>query len=206
MFISNSEESSRIFKSDFFEFFSKSPWYISFVVELALMAAMLIVGYEYGSMSTLEMIGMFCLGLAFWSPLEYIFHRFIFHWDLKGKLGKRIHFLIHGVHHDFPNDKLRLITPPALSVIFVIPVIAFYCVFTDIWTACVIMAGTFFGYSLYGQIHYRLHHSKLNSKLLSKWKKFHLEHHYADDTTQFGVTPFGIFWDYVFGTHKIKNK
>ena len=27
-----------------------------------------------------------------------------------------MHFIIHGVHHDHPNDKLRLVMPPAVSI------------------------------------------------------------------------------------------
>ena len=31
-------------------------------------------------------------------------------------LGARFHWIIHGVHHDHPNDPLRLVMPPAVSV------------------------------------------------------------------------------------------
>ena len=31
-------------------------------------------------------------------------------------LGARMHWIIHGVHHDHPNDPMRLVMPPAVSI------------------------------------------------------------------------------------------
>ena len=30
--------------------------------------------------------------------------------------GKRLHFVVHGVHHDYPNDASRLVLPPSVSI------------------------------------------------------------------------------------------
>ncbi len=59
---------------------------------------------------------MFLAGLAFWTLFEYFFHRYVFHFSPKGELQKRISFLFHGVHHQYPNDKKRLVMPITLSL------------------------------------------------------------------------------------------
>ena len=40
----------------------------------------------------------------------------MFHFEPEDGLGARLHWIIHGVHHDHPNDPLRLVMPPAVSV------------------------------------------------------------------------------------------
>ena len=55
-------------------------------------------------------------GYVFWTLVEYWAHRTVFHFEPEGGLGARLHWMIHGVHHDHPSDRLRLVLPPALSV------------------------------------------------------------------------------------------
>src|SRR3954452_10991576 len=55
-------------------------------------------------------------GYAFWTLTEYWLHRLIFHFEPADGVGARLHWMIHGVHHDHPNDPRRLVMPPAVSV------------------------------------------------------------------------------------------
>ena len=55
-------------------------------------------------------------GYALWTLFEYWLHRIVFHFEPEEGLGARMHWIIHGVHHDHPNDPLRLVMPPAVSV------------------------------------------------------------------------------------------
>ena len=55
-------------------------------------------------------------GYAFWTLTEYWLHRVVFHFEPDHGIGARLHWMIHGVHHDHPNDPLRLVMPPAASV------------------------------------------------------------------------------------------
>ncbi len=55
-------------------------------------------------------------GLAIWTLSEYWLHRKVFHWEPDHPIGSRMHFIIHGVHHDHPNDKMRLVMPPGASI------------------------------------------------------------------------------------------
>jgi 4-hydroxysphinganine ceramide fatty acyl 2-hydroxylase len=36
--------------------------------------------------------------------------------NLSSKLGEKIHFIFHGVHHDYPSDSRRLVMPPSVSI------------------------------------------------------------------------------------------
>ena len=54
-------------------------------------------------------------GLFVWTLTEYVLHRYVFHWTNDTAFGKRVHFLLHGVHHDYPQDKDRLVMPIGAS-------------------------------------------------------------------------------------------
>src|SRR5580765_3179133 len=46
-----------------------------------------------------------------WALGGYVF------WTLtEDGIGARLHWIIHGVHHDHPNDRMRLVMPPSVSV------------------------------------------------------------------------------------------
>ena len=55
-------------------------------------------------------------GYLFWTLTEYWLHRIVFHFEPEKGIGARLHWIIHGVHHDHPNDPMRLVMPPSLSI------------------------------------------------------------------------------------------
>src|ERR1700751_180656 len=55
-------------------------------------------------------------GYALWTLFEYWLHRLVFYFEPERGLGARLHWIIHGVHHDHPNDPMRLVMPPSVSV------------------------------------------------------------------------------------------
>src|SRR3954469_14883851 len=61
-------------------------------------------------------IGLFAAGYALWTLFEYWLHRLVFHFEPEDGFGARLHWIIHGVHHDHPNDPMRLVMPPSVSV------------------------------------------------------------------------------------------
>ena len=68
------------------------------------------------SVSVPAMVGLAVGGYLLWTLFEYWLHRIVFHFEPEEGLGARMHWIIHGVHHDHPNDPLRLVMPPAVSV------------------------------------------------------------------------------------------
>jgi len=139
---------------------------------------------------------LFIIGIFGWSFTEYVLHRYGFHRELPGKLGKRIHFVIHGVHHDYPNDTHRLVMVPSLSI-----PLAFFFYFL-FWLllgpnlTSPLYAGFVAGYLIYDMTHYAIHHYAFKSKYWIKIKLHHMKHHYQQPDRGYGVS--SSFWDAIF--------
>jgi sterol desaturase/sphingolipid hydroxylase (fatty acid hydroxylase superfamily) len=135
-------------------------------------------------------------GVVAWTLVEYVLHRWVFHYEPRTTWGQRLHFLAHGIHHDYPRDRTRLVMPPAVSVPLAV---VFWALFRGAgpW-ADAAFAGFVLGYVCYDAIHYAAHHLTLPGPVGAALKRYHLLHHYRDDTRGFGVT--SPLWDLVFGT------
>ncbi|MBP6427479.1 MAG: sterol desaturase family protein, partial [Bacteroidia bacterium] len=115
-FISNKDETVRMFKNGFLEKLSHIHYSVPLFIFLP------VIGYfGYKSifvyhLSVLSIFGYIMLGLFIWTLTEYVLHRFVFHWLPPGKIGARLHFIFHGVHHDYPSDSKRLVMVPTVSI------------------------------------------------------------------------------------------
>ncbi len=161
-------------------------------------AIVLLTAWGLERLSVAELVGFAAAGYALWTLFEYWLHRVVFHFEPQDGLGARLHWIIHGVHHDHPNDPLRLVMPPAVSV----PLAA--CVFGLLYLvfgahyAPAIAAGFFAGYLVYDMTHYYLHHFRPRGRLARLLRERHMRHHFQDDTRGFGIS--APYWDEVFGT------
>lgn len=115
-FVSNKDESARLFKSGFLEFFSHVHFSVPLIVYIPVVAYFLRKGLVSVELTISGVAMLFLTGLLTWTLTEYLLHRFVFHYEPKTDLGKQLHFLMHGVHHDYPNDSLRLVMPPVISL------------------------------------------------------------------------------------------
>ncbi len=198
LYISNKDETVRMFKNDFLERLSR----VHFTVPLFIFIPV-ILWYLYRSifvfdLPILTVAGMLAGGMAVWTLVEYLLHRFVFHLELPGKIGQRIHFIFHGVHHDYPSDSKRLVMVPAVSIPLAI---LFYYLFR--WILGVELVAPFFsgfvtGYLCYDMIHYAVHHFHLKSRFWLELKHHHMLHHFRENDRGFGVS--SKFWDLVFRT------
>jgi 4-hydroxysphinganine ceramide fatty acyl 2-hydroxylase len=139
----------------------------------------------------------FCGGVLLWTLLEYVIHRWCFHYEPRSGWGRKLHFIVHGVHHGYPNDSSRLVMPPSVSLPLAF---LFYTLLTLLfgragWPVC---AGLVFGYVCYDAIHYATHHFSMTSRIGAALKACHLRHHFEDDHAGYGVS--SPLWDYVFRT------
>ena len=138
-------------------------------------------------------------GYGLWTLAEYWIHRSLFHIEPRSRMGERVHFIIHGVHHDHPNDPLRLVMPPAVSVpLAVLFLIVFVAIFgTPLgWS---VGAGFLAGYLAYDMLHYALHHHRNpRTALERRLRELHMRHHFEDDKHGYGIS--APWWDIVFGT------
>lgn len=187
--------SVRIFKNPVLEYFSHIHPATPLVCYIPI-----VVYFFYQSLratSLFTTLSFFVVGLLIWTFVEYTLHRFLFHFEFKGKIGSRIHFLIHGVHHDYPQDGTRLVMPLLVSIPLAF---LFYFLFKFVFSPYhyASFSGIVLGYVCYDSLHYAFHHFPMKGKISSFLKKYHLVHHYLNPDSGFGVsTP---LWDFVFRT------
>jgi dihydroceramide fatty acyl 2-hydroxylase len=137
-------------------------------------------------------------GYALWTLFEYWLHRLVFHFEPENGLGARLHWIIHGIHHDHPNDPLRLVMPPAVSMPLGAVVFGLLYAIFGVRYAPAIGAGFFAGYLVYDMTHYHLHHFRPRGRLGRMLRERHMRHHFQDDTRGFGIS--APYWDEVFRT------
>jgi 4-hydroxysphinganine ceramide fatty acyl 2-hydroxylase len=195
----------RLFDNNILEACSMAPWWLIPVAYIPWMSYTVYRAWEYTEITNpLALFAMIILGMFWWSFTEYTFHRFFFHgedywmhyiphnkWVFTG------HFMIHGIHHAFPQDRYRLVFPPVPGYAIlgsfhyypwshIIPEKYFYILFI----------GWLIGYIAYDEFHYFMHHSNPKSGYMKDMKLYHMQHHYKFGTIGFGVS--SKFWDYVF--------
>jgi sterol desaturase/sphingolipid hydroxylase (fatty acid hydroxylase superfamily) len=198
-YVSNKDESARLFSSRFLEFFSHVHFTVPLIVYAPVVIYFLYQGSVNRELTTPGVVGLLVGGIFIWTLTEYLLHRFVFHYEPKSDIGKRLHFLMHGVHHDYPNDSLRLVMPPVISLPLAV---VFFGLFYSVLGETLLppfFAGFITGYLCYDMIHYATHHVSMKATPLGLWlKQHHMRHHYQTDDLYYGVsTP---LWDYVFGT------
>ncbi|KAF6077442.1 fatty acid 2-hydroxylase [Phyllostomus discolor] len=108
----------RLFQSDLVEALTKTVWYTVPIIWMPLMLYLSWSCYRtlaqgnvrlFASFTTEYSVampksvfpGLFVLGMLFWSLLEYLLHRFLFHMKPPGNSYYLItlHFILHGQHH-----------------------------------------------------------------------------------------------------------
>jgi dihydroceramide fatty acyl 2-hydroxylase len=125
-------------------------------------------------------------------------HRLVFHFEPDHGIGARMHWIIHGIHHEHPNDPMRLVMPPAVSIPLGALVFGALYVVLGKRYAPGVGAGFFAGYLAYDMLHYYVHHFRPRSRVGRALRERHMRHHFQDDTRGFGIS--APYWDEVFGT------
>lgn len=194
--------SIQIFKNKFIEnVFGKAHWITPIIWFGPLIAYGLYRGISSPRLGALWTVPLFLAGWLMWTLLEYVLHRFLFHMDASKPERKIRVFMMHGYHHEFPDDRMRLVAPPAMSwgpAIIISTLYYFVFGSTFCWP---ILAGSATGYVAYDWIHYYTHHGRPKGGI-GKWlRRYHMLHHYEHGAnTRYGVS--SPLWDYVFGTYK----
>jgi dihydroceramide fatty acyl 2-hydroxylase len=137
-------------------------------------------------------------GYASWTLTEYWLHRIVFHFEPEDGIGAKLHWIIHGVHHDHPNDPLRLVMPPSASVPLAVLFLALFWLVLGADAATAFGAGFLSGYLAYDMVHYHVHHHRPKTLVGRKLRELHMRHHFQDDERGFGVS--APYWDHVFRT------
>jgi sterol desaturase/sphingolipid hydroxylase (fatty acid hydroxylase superfamily) len=152
-------------------------------------------GYINDQYNLLTAILLYVGGVIFFSFVEYLIHRFLFHFHAETESQKQLKYKMHGVHHHFPKDKDRLVMPPVISVLLA-TMFFFIFHFTMGKYSLAFFGGFSSGYSIYLFIHYSVHRFRQPKNFLGILWKHHSLHHYRSEDAAFGVSM--PLWDYVF--------
>jgi sterol desaturase/sphingolipid hydroxylase (fatty acid hydroxylase superfamily) len=187
-----------MFESDLIDYFSRTHPLVVPALYVPGSAIPMVYDIYVLKLSLVQSFGLFVLGFISWTLTEYWLHRVVFHFKANGPWGKRVHFLIHGVHHQWPKDRYRLVMPPAVSI-------SLYFLFAGLFDLVLgpkwmwaFHSGFVAGYLVYDMTHFATHHLRPLTAWGRQIRRHHLLHHAKDSGHRFGVsTP---LWDWVFGT------
>jgi sterol desaturase/sphingolipid hydroxylase (fatty acid hydroxylase superfamily) len=133
------------------------------------------------------------LGLIFWTFLEYILHRFVFH-RFRGILGS-----FHHEHHGAPRSPEFLFVRPVYAIgISALLAAGVWFITGSMLQTAGLMSGIWAGFVYYESVHYRVHMTASEGAVISRQRRAHFRHHFHDARRRFGVTT--PIWDYVFRT------
>lgn len=198
---------ARLFGPWYLEMFTRTQWYI-----VPLIWGPIALGFLYRSVvgqlaegvstttTTAATFACFAFGVFFWTFIEYFMHRFLFHVDdylPDHQFALLLHFLLHGIHHYLPMDRLRLVMPPILFAALSGPFLKLAHALFPTHYANGIIAGSYTMYIVYDCMHYAMHHSKM-PQYMKQMKVYHLQHHWKNYELGYGVT--SKFWDVIMGT------
>jgi sterol desaturase/sphingolipid hydroxylase (fatty acid hydroxylase superfamily) len=148
---------------------------------------------------------LFVSGLLSWGLVEYVMHRFIFHYDAQSESGRKFVYAAHLSHHEDPGVTDRLFAGLRMSA----PIAAGYWLLawaaTGSWRgASYLFVGMVAGYFYYEWLHFHAHHGRPRLRLFRYLKKYHLLHHHRNPALRFGVT--SPLFDLAFGTFRPVGK
>jgi putative flippase GtrA len=75
--------SSRLFKSDFLEFFTHINPLVVLILFGGISVYFLVWGVRENQGALWRVLLSFVIGIAIWTPTEYLLHRFVFHFSPK---------------------------------------------------------------------------------------------------------------------------
>ena len=195
---------AQLFKNNSLEYLTKTHPLVIWGLYLPILILLPIYAFNYIGFSGLNIFLLFLGGIFFWSLFEYLMHRFVFHYVAHTDRGKRINYVLHGNHHEYPRDKERLFMPAAPSLIISSTLFFLFWLVLD-KNIFAFFPGFILGYLISGSMHYAIHAWNPPFKWMKGlWRNHHL-HHYKRDHKAFGVS--STLWDHVFGTmFDLKNE
>jgi len=131
-------------------------------------------------------------GLAAWSLIEYLLHRFVLH-------GLQPFARWHAAHHARPTALIGSPTIVSASGFAVLVFLPAWGLLGSLPLASALTLGIVAGYLAYAVIHHATHHWRAGSPWMLQRKRWHALHHRVGGTPGcYGVSS-GL-WDRVFGS------
>jgi len=186
----------RLFENEYLEMSTKTHPIVIYSLYIPVIIFMVFYGYNYQSLGIVRMLLFFIGGMLAWTLMEYILHRFVFHFISENPKLQRVVYKLHGIHHEYPRDRERLFMPPIPSLVVASAFFGLQYLIMGIHVLG-FFPGFLLGYLLYGSMHYAIHAFTPPKYLKALWRNHHL-HHYKYPDKGFGVS--SVLWDHIFGT------
>jgi sterol desaturase/sphingolipid hydroxylase (fatty acid hydroxylase superfamily) len=191
-------DSFPIFAQPWLEVQTHIAWQQVLVFWGLVVIALAVLAPGRGAVAPAAAPGWWLGGFLLWTLVEYLLHRKLFHRVPRTPVQRRLHFLIHGIHHKDPLDRTRLVFPLLSGVVIAAGLFAGLWLLLPLGAAMLAMSGLLAGYLAYDLGHYAWHHAAPRAGWLRRLKRHHLAHHFSDVDSRFGVSQ--PLWDHVFGT------
>lgn len=179
--------SPRMFDTELFERFSRAhPATPALVYGPMAVGAIVYASHRGQSIRAIAVAVL--LGYIAWTFAEYWLHRLVFHLRVIGPKTARVHFLLHGVHHEYPWDFSRLVMPLGASAgLCVLTYGIFRLLFgpVQMWAP---LAGFLLGYIFYDTVHWYVHARKPKNGFLGWLRREHFLHHFSNTESRYGVS------------------
>jgi sterol desaturase/sphingolipid hydroxylase (fatty acid hydroxylase superfamily) len=193
----------RVFENPILERLSRTHISVPITIFALISTGLLYYAFLFTNIRPALIPFLFLGGFIFWTLLEYMAHKHLFHMKPNSEMKRKIQYNMHGIHHEFPKDKDRLAMPPILSVLLAG---IFFLIFYALMNTKVFgfLPGMLCGYAAYLFVHYIVHAYQPPKNFFKELWINHSIHHYKDSTVVFGVS--SPLWDYIFGTMPKKEK
>src|SRR5215813_10227349 len=200
----NRHARTRLFQNDFLEAASNIHPVTPFVLYIPLIVVLMAWGLSRGLTTwTLSLI-CFPAGWLAWDLTEYALHRWFFHWEGNGPFTRKLHDIIHGYHHMYPDDPLRLVMPLGASIPLALLIGgALYLVGAPPLTIPG-FAGFVSGYLFYDFTHWSTHARSPRTAWGKAIRGHHMAHHFAVPDKNFGISHRWI--DAIVGTLRQRDQ
>lgn len=196
-------ERARMFNSDFFEMFSKVHPATPFILYIPPCVALLTWALMKGITTPFWAAVFFPLGWVAWQLTEYVVHKKLFHWEGSGPFTRWLHQILHGYHHQYPDDAQRLVMPIGASLPAAAAIGALLWLLQSPAQTIPLFVGFVGAYLFYDFTHWSTHYRKPLTQWGKAIRSHHMAHHFADTTRNFGISHRWI--DAVLGTMKRRD-
>jgi sterol desaturase/sphingolipid hydroxylase (fatty acid hydroxylase superfamily) len=197
------QSSARMFESDFFEYFSKVHPSVPFIFYIPIITALMVYAFAKGLTTWTWAAAFLVLGWMTWDALEYAIHRKFFHWEGSGPFTRKLHDIVHGYHHKFPDDAKRLVMPLGASIPLAVVIAGVLRAVGQPQATIPYFCGIVAGYLFYDFTHWSTHYRAPLTAWGRAIRSHHMAHHFACPDRNFGISHRWI--DVLLGTLKKRD-
>ena len=108
---------AQLFKNKYVEMLTKTNPLVIWGFYIPVLSYVLYKAHVNVGLSITTIILLFFAGMLYWTFFEYLAHRYLFHWVSDNMKAKKVAYILHGNHHEYPRDRQRLFMPLVPSII-----------------------------------------------------------------------------------------